>query len=126
MGKQISSTFVPARRRGRTILAVLTYMVLSGAMILGVWLYYLVPALSAFTTATPDGRKRLGAYALLLMVVMLLLVGFLLVVTFRVSRFFFPRPRSPRTRTSYIDAWEESGRRLQTPPPDEKDEGEQT
>jgi hypothetical protein len=41
------------------------------------------------------------------------------------GRFFFPRPQPPRAKpTEYVDAWEESGRRLNAAdlPADEEDE----
>ena len=45
------------------------------------------------------------------MVLFVLFAGLLL--SFRVGRFFFPRPTpAPRRRTEYVDAWVESGRRM--------------
>jgi len=43
----------------------------------------------------------------------ILFVG--LMMTFRIGRFFFPRPgNSARVKTTYVDAWTEAGRRLDT------------
>ena len=36
-----------------------------------------------------------------------------LLLTFRISRFFFPRPTAPRTHTKVVDAWTEAGQRLE-------------
>jgi hypothetical protein len=53
----------------------------------------------------------------LAIVLFILLVGLLL--TFKIGRFFRARPVSPRKATKYVDAWEESGRRLKLPEKDE-------
>ena len=75
--------------------------------------YYLVPAMQAASDATPRQRQQLSAYSLLLMAIVLLIVFVGIVLTFRVSRFFFPRPpHAPAARTKYVDAWAESAKRL--------------
>lgn len=73
---------------------------------------FLVPAMQAARQATPGERSQLSAYSLLLMAVILLIVVCALILTFRISRFFFPRSGGPRSETKYIDAWSESARRL--------------
>lgn len=74
--------------------------------------YYLLPALAAAKTATPTEKHILVAHARLILVVFLfvLLVG--LMMTFRVARFFLPRPPGESHTTAYTDAWTESGRRM--------------
>jgi hypothetical protein len=82
--------------------------------------YYLLPAHRAFLQAKQQGDEH-GVHAisatsaLLFAVVMLILVSGLL-MTFRIGRLFFPRNAPPRTRTKYVDAWAESGKRMETPP----------
>ena len=110
----------PHRRVGRTYVAVLVYMVVFALLVAAVSRFYLVPAMTLAQNASPDDRKRLGAQALLVMIVVLFALLGGLVLTFRVSRFFFPRPTPPRRRTEYVDAWAESARRMKTPPADEE------
>ena len=55
--------------------------------------------------------------------VILFVVGVGIVLTFRVSRFFFPRAhRIERAKTQYVDAWSESARRLQMTSDDQENE----
>src|SRR5687768_8917690 len=82
--------------------------------------YYLIPAMQAATDATPRQRQQLSATSLLVMAVVLLIVFVGIVLTFRISRFFFPRPPLARTQTKYVDAWAESARRVD--PDDDPDE----
>jgi hypothetical protein len=82
--------------------------------------YYLLPALDAFLQADRIGDHRgkmaiRATSALLLSVILVILLAGVL-LTFRIGRLFFPRPRPPRTKTTYVDAWSESAKRMQTPP----------
>jgi hypothetical protein len=83
---------------------------------------YLLPAADALRDADPRGRQTISAYSLLLLalVITILLIG--LAMTFRIHRFFFPRSHEPRTRTPYVDAWQESARRMPTPPREVEEE----
>jgi len=103
-------------RAGRTYAAVTVYLVVFALLVLALVKWYLVPGLRAAQYANHDDREKLAANALLVLIVVLfaLLAG--LVLTFRVGRFFFPRPTPPRRPTQYTDAWAESAKRLQTPP----------
>jgi hypothetical protein len=90
--------------------------------------YYLLPALEAFLRAKEEGDQHgskaiTATGALLLSVILLILLSGVL-LTFRVGRLFFPRNAPPRVRTTYVDAWAESAKRMQTPPADE-DEGDE-
>jgi len=76
--------------------------------------YYLLPALEAYRVAPPNDRKLLSAHSALLLTILLLILGAGLMLTFRVGRFFFPRPPLKPTQTKYVDAWAEAGKR--TPP----------
>ena len=76
---------------------------------------YLLPATQAMRNATPEEKRRIAAYSRLLMVVVLVLLGAGLILTFRVGRFFLPRHRPKLTRTPYTDAWSESSQRVTTP-----------
>src|SRR5437764_14989570 len=67
--------------------------------------YYLLPALKVVHDATPAERKWLSASSALLLAVILFILGVGIVLTFRVSRFFFPRPGMTREKpTQYVDA----------------------
>jgi Na+/H+ antiporter NhaC len=84
--------------------------------------WYLIPAMIAASDATPGERRELSAYSMLLLAVVLLIVFAGIVLTFRVSRYFFPRtPPHHSAKTPYIDAWAESARRMRDRPdkPDE-------
>jgi predicted histidine transporter YuiF (NhaC family) len=107
------------RRPARSIVAVLIYLVGFVILLVMVSHYYLVPAIEATRDATHLQRKALSAYAtlVLMLVLFVLLIGLLL--TFKIGRFFRPRPLQPRKPTRYVDAWEESGRRLKLPEKDE-------
>ena len=92
--------------------AMVAYLLGFAVLITFIAWYYLIPALEAATSATPNQRQQLSAYSLLLMAVVLLIVFVGIVLTFRVSRYFFPRPPHRRTQTEYVDAWAESAKRL--------------
>lgn len=100
------------RRAGRSIVAVLVYLVAFLGLLLFVSHYYLFPAIQATRDATRSQRRALGASATLVLAVVLfaLLIG--LLMTFRIGRFFRPRQTPRQKPTQYIDAWEESGRRI--------------
>jgi CDP-diglyceride synthetase len=100
-------------------------------LILFIAYYYLLPAMEAARSADASGRRQLSAFSTLLLAIVLfsLLVG--LAMTFRIHRFFFPRPLPKRTQTEYIDAWQESARRydlaadeqIDEVPDDDEDDG---
>jgi len=113
---------LPSFRSGRTYWAVLIYLVAFAVLLLVVMKFYLLPAVQAAQTASPEDRKRLAAGALLVMIVILFVLGAGLVLIFRVGRFFLPRPVPPRKRTQYVDAWAESAKRMETPPKEEHPE----
>ena len=72
--------------------------------------------------ATTAGRWRSAPPARLLLSVILVILLAGVLLTFRIGRLFFPRARPPRTSTTYVDAWSESAKRMQTPPTtDEKE-----
>jgi Na+/proline symporter len=84
---------------------------------------YLIPALIAAKDADAEQRRQLSAYATLILAVVLFVLFSGLLLTFRVGRFFFPRPPStPVKRTEYVDAWAEAGRRASAAPLEEEDE----
>jgi hypothetical protein len=85
---------------------------------------YLFPAIEAASEAAPKEKKTLAAYSTLLLTVVLFVLGVLLVITFRVGRFFFPRGagNAPRTKTQYVDAWAESAKRVKVSPEDDEDD----
>lgn len=72
---------------------------------------YLLPAYHAWRQADPRQRDLLSASSALLLAVVLVVLLLLLVAAFGIRRYFFPPPQSRRTRTKYVDAWAEAGRR---------------
>src|SRR5437588_13063277 len=79
--------------------------------------YYLLPAFEALKHATPADKTRLRAWSALLLALTLFILISGLILTFRVGRFFFPRPSTPRVQTKHVDAWAEAGKRVQAEPP---------
>ena len=80
---------------------------------------YLLPAFHAAHGADPIARKHLAAISALVLAIVLFVLLAVLLLTLRPGRFFFPRKATPRSRTSYEDAWSESARRMEVPPEDE-------
>jgi O-antigen ligase len=110
------------RRSGRTLLAVLLYLVAFGLLLSIVSHYYLIPALIAKHSATPDQKRLLAASSRLIMALLLFVLLMGLLLTFRIGRFFFPRRRDPVKPTEYVDAWEEAGRRMKVPEDEQQEE----
>jgi len=104
-------------RFGRTYWAVIIFLVGCAILIAGVTSYYLRPAMEAATSKgiTPVEKRSLMAYSRLMLVVVLFVIFSGLILTFRIGRFFFPRKAAPRTQTKYVDAWQEAGKRMETP-----------
>lgn len=80
---------------------------------------YLIPASRAFFEAKKlgdkTGTKAISATSALLLAVILFILVVGIILTFRIGRMFFPRATGPRVRTKYVDAWAESGKRLEVP-----------
>jgi hypothetical protein len=109
--------------RARTHIALLVFLIAFTGFIAFLSTYYLIPAARASLEAKKAGDK-LGTHAIsatsaLLLAVLLMILVAGIMLTFRLGRYFFPRKTSPRTHTKYVDAWAESGKRMQTPPEDE-------
>ncbi len=103
-----------ARRRGVSwapVLFLLAFLVALGVIAL----IYLEPMLRAATTATPQDRGRLSAFAMLalMVLIMALLVGLMLAL--RIGRNIARMSQHKPKPTHYPDAWEESARRIKTP-----------
>ena len=107
------------RHRGRTLVAVVVYLLCFAVLLIVVSKIYLLPALEAARNAQPHEKRQLAAFARLLLVVVLFVLFAGLLVAFRIGRFFLPRAPTPRKRTEYVDAWAESARRLEPPPREE-------
>jgi cytoskeletal protein RodZ len=107
--------------RGLSHWGVLAFLVIFVILLLAVSYWFLFPAIAASQHATPAERRRIGAYAWLLLALVLIVLFFALVLIFRVGRFFFPRKLPPRTQTSYVDAWAESAKRIEMPTDEEDD-----
>ena len=99
-------------RSGRTMLAVLAFLLAFAILIVIVSEAYLLPALAAFNNATKAQRNEMAAYARLLMSILLVVLVIGLMLTFRMGRWFFPRSSEPPVKTKFIDAWAEAGKRM--------------
>lgn len=115
----IPATFHRSQRSGRSILAVLVFLSLFCALLALVVLFYVNPMLehaSHLDKNIPEQlqkRHAIAANAMLVLMLLLTLLVIGLLMTFRISRFFFPPPTLPRTRTKVIDAWAEAGKRME-------------
>jgi len=111
------------RRPGRVQWGVLFFLLGFTVGLVALSYYYLFPALHTFLEAKQQGDKRgtkaISATSALLMAVLLVILITGLILTFKIGRFFFPRNAPPRSRTRYVDAWAESAKRMETPPPEE-------
>ena len=97
------------------------FLVVVALVLLAVTQLYLFPALRAAKGADPAERRQLAAHATLVLAVVLFVLFAGLVLTFRVGRYFFPKPPAARPEpTQYVDAWAEAGRRM-TPAEDDED-----
>jgi hypothetical protein len=94
----------------------MVFMLAFGVLIAFVSRYYLLPAIDAAKHATPREKRWLMASSRLLLAVILFVIVAGIFLTFRIGRFFFPRHGpAMRTQTTYIDAWAESAKRLESP-----------
>lgn len=109
---------LPGRKLHWSVLAFLSAFALILVMV--GW-FYLIPAADAMQRADATQRIWIRDTSIALMAIVLLILGGILVVSFRVGRFFQPGPTPPRTRTRYIDAWTESGKRMELPPKDDEE-----
>lgn len=99
------------QRPFRTPWSLLAFLLAYVVLLIVLSRVYLIPALQVIGSATEKERRLLSAHSLLLLAVVLFILGVGLVLTFRIGRFFFPRPTPTRTQTRYVDAWAEAGRR---------------
>jgi hypothetical protein len=102
-----------SHRFGRIPWAVLIFLTGFSALLLLVCWYYLLPAADAFRSADKSGQHKLAATSSLVLAIILFVLIVGMMMTFRVRRFFFPKPTPKPTKTEYVDAWTESGKRLQ-------------
>jgi heme/copper-type cytochrome/quinol oxidase subunit 2 len=98
------------------------FLVVFALVLLAATHLYLLPAFRAAKDADDAQRRQLATSATLVLAVVLFVLFAGLVLTFRVSRYFFPRPPVVRAKpTEYVDAWAEAGRRMTAAAEDEKD-----
>jgi type II secretory pathway component PulF len=71
--------------------------------------FYLLPAFEAAQKATPIEKHGLSAYSRLLLAILLVMLVAGLVLSAKLGRLFLPK--SGPTKTKYVDAWTESGKR---------------
>jgi type II secretory pathway component PulF len=110
------------QRFRRSMWGMIAYLLGFALLITFIARYYLIPAMQAAQAATPGQKQQLTAYSMLLMAIVLLIAFVGIVLTFRISRFFFPRPPHQRTQTQYVDAWAESAKRLDASAPEDDDD----
>jgi hypothetical protein len=107
-------------RTGRPYWGAVAFLLAFFLLLLLVSNRFLIPALNISKDIDPTGRKHLAAIASLVLTVVLFCLFVLLFMVFRPSRFLFPRKTEPRTKTDYIDAWQESADRM--PMPNDEDD----
>lgn len=111
-----------AKRPRRTITwAPVIFLVAFLALVALIANYWVVPMLRAVRDGTPADRQRAVIYGTLVLMLLLALLLIGLMASFRFSAWLF-RPDGSRTATPYIDIWEEAGRRVLPPDPDELEE----
>ena len=118
---------------GRMVWRVAAFLLCFTALLVLVCTQFLLPALEAKKQALatlqhaphPGTQESRPLYilsadsALVLAVVLFTLVAGLL-LTFRIGRFFRPRPTGPRVVTEHVDAWAESAKRMDADKLDEE------
>src|SRR6476660_8436350 len=113
------SSFIlhPSRRsRGSIHWSVLAFLLTFTLLLLILFWYFLLPAADAARGATPHEKATLRAVSALLLAVVLFVLFVGLLLTLRAGRFFSRTPPAKPAKTQYVDAWAESGKRLQVPP----------
>jgi hypothetical protein len=110
-------------RAGLGYARVLAFLLGFAVLIIFVSRYYLIPATEAFGQATPGQQRVLAAHSRLLLAILLFILLAGIVLTFRVGRFFFPRPRQPLKPTRYPDAYAEAARRIKVDDEEPPQEG---
>lgn len=103
---------LPRQLTGRSLAVMIIYLAGFALLILGLARHYLLPAYSTLEDATPPERQWLGAWSILLMSLVLVILFCGLVLALRAGRYFMG-PGGRTSKTHYTDAWQESGRRAQ-------------
>jgi O-antigen/teichoic acid export membrane protein len=109
------------RHAGRAHWSALVFLLVFTVVALAAAFYTLRPGAAAAQVASEAGKKHLAVWFRLLVAVLLFILFAGLMLSLRIGRFFFPQPTKPRTETKYVDAWAESGKRVQVPPADDED-----
>lgn len=120
---------------GRMVWRVVAFLLCFSALLLLVSTRFLVPALEAKKEAmatlrhaphpgTQESRTLsvLSADSSLVLAVVLFTLVAGLLLTFRIGRFFRPRPTGPRVVTEHVDAWAESAKRMDASKLDDESE----
>ena len=117
----------PHPRSGAIRWSTLVFLIVFTLLLIVVASYVLVPGFEAIKDPklTPEEKRSLQAWYRLLLFVLLFILFAGVVLTFRFGRLFFPPETAPRTRTQYVDAWAESGRRAQVPDDDDDDDDDE-
>ena len=108
-------------RSGRVHWSAIAFLVVFSILAMTVAYFTLRPGAAAASDATDEEKRQLVAWFRLLLAVLLFILFAGLALTFRFGRIFFPRATAPRTKTQYVDAWAESGKRLQVPPEEDSE-----
>jgi hypothetical protein len=102
--------------RGASVWAFVAFLAMFAVLLWIVSTWYLLPALRAYNGIDEHGKRIISAQSWLLLALVLLILGMMMIMLFRISRMFFPRPVAKREKTQYTDAWTEAGKRFQNPP----------
>jgi hypothetical protein len=105
-------------RAGRAYWGAIVFLVVFFVLLWIVSNRFLLPALHIAQGMDSPARRQLAAISSLVLTIVLLCLLVLLFTAFRPSRLFFPRKTDPRTKTDYIDAWQESADRMPMPDDD--------
>lgn len=108
---------------GRSIWPAVFFLAGFFALLLAVCYWFLLPAFQLLNEADlkPTQKRQLVAVARLFLVVILFVIVALMLLAFRVGRWFVPHDSRPARPTEYPDAWKEAGRRMPTPPPEDEE-----
>ena len=106
----------PPTRAGRAFAGVVAFFALFGAGLGYVSIAYVLPMLDVYKDADPQDQRRISAYAMLMMVVLLVILFSGMILALRAGGFLRATQNRKPKPTEYVDAWTESARRLKVPP----------
>jgi hypothetical protein len=109
----------PKLRSARSYLPFIAFLATCWIILFLVSNRFLLPVFTMAHDIDAPGRRQLAAISSLVLAIVLTGLVAMILLVVKPGRFFMPRKSPPRDRTRYVDAWAESGKRLDTPPSDE-------